>query len=311
MQQTRILFEGDPNEFKSLLFEKYQKANRNNQFKTVEGYAKHEAKNLAKMWNSQYQLFPILEQWIDYLLQYRELLLSKEQVLDIKTKYNSVNLNSIILELSKLQGYEKPSDKLELLFTEVKKVNDPDFEMNFILNIHNICKDNSQEFWNDSHRKNITNWLYKNASFDAGFTFKADNGTVQRVPLFETTWTTNLKNESINKDNTKFTFKNNFDHVSTDTIHNYFKEKLVNKGLLTESDLNEYLKIAFESKSEPITRFIIKKALKKEIICVFYSYYDIAGKVHGKQKVYAALLGEYFEGYSTNNVSSNFSKYCY
>jgi hypothetical protein len=45
---------------------------------------------------------------------------------------------------------------------------------------------------------------------------------------------------------------------------------------------------------------------------VFYTYYkDLAGKPYGKQKKYAALLGNYFEGYNTETVSSNFSKAVY
>jgi len=48
---------------------------------------------------------------------------------------------------------------------------------------------------------------------------------------------------------------------------------------------------------------------KQKAITIFYGYYkDIAGKPHGKQKQYAALLGDYFEGYKTENVSSNFNK---
>ena len=40
-------------------------------------------------------------------------------------------------------------------------------------------------------------------------------------------------------------------------------------------------------------------------------YKNVAGKIHGKQNQYAALLGDYFEGYKTTTVSSNFSKSVY
>jgi hypothetical protein len=74
--------------------------------------------------------------------------------------------------------------------------------------------------------------------------------------------------------------------------------------------LNEYLKAAFELKIKPETLFKIQNApTKQAILKVFYDYYrNIAGKPHGKQNKYAALLGDYFEGFSTTNVSTNFNK---
>jgi len=82
---------------------------------------------------------------------------------------------------------------------------------------------------------------------------------------------------------------------------------------LTEKELNEFLKAAFELKTIPKTLFKIKDAPNKVTIeAVFYKYYkNVAGKRHGKQKQYASLLGDYFEGYKTQTVSSNFSKSAY
>jgi hypothetical protein len=109
------------------------------------------------------------------------------------------------------------------------------------------------------------------------------------------------------------TFKNNFDKISQTEIYNHFKVGLVEKEYLTEQELNEYLKLAFELKTIPETLFKIKDAPNKTTIeAVFYKYYkNVAGKSHGKQKQYAALLGDYFEGYKTTTVSSNFSKSVY
>lgn len=109
------------------------------------------------------------------------------------------------------------------------------------------------------------------------------------------------------------TFTNNFDNIKPTEIYNHLKAGLVEKGYLTEQELNKYLKAAFELKTKPETLFKIKDAPKKSIIeAVFYRYYkNVAGKVHGKQKQYAALLGDYFEGYKTTTVSSNFSKSVY
>lgn len=109
------------------------------------------------------------------------------------------------------------------------------------------------------------------------------------------------------------TFINNFDKITPTEIYKHFKAGLVEKGYLTEQELNEYLKAAFEMKTIPETLFKIKDAPNKAAIgAVFYKYYkNVAGKIHGKQNQYAALLGDYFEGYKTTTVSSNFSKSVY
>ena len=108
-------------------------------------------------------------------------------------------------------------------------------------------------------------------------------------------------------------FTNNFDNITTVEIFEHFNAGLVEKQYLTEQELNEYLKAAFELKTIPETLFTIKDAPNKAAIeAVFYKYYkNVAGKVHGKQKQYAALLGNYFEGYKTTSVSTNFSKSVY
>jgi len=109
------------------------------------------------------------------------------------------------------------------------------------------------------------------------------------------------------------TFTNNFDKIAPTEIYKHFKAGLVEKGYLTEQELNEYLKAAFELKTIPETLFKIKDAPNRAVIeAVFYKYYkNVAGKIHGKQNQYAALLGNYFEGYKTTTVSSNFSKSVY
>jgi hypothetical protein len=106
------------------------------------------------------------------------------------------------------------------------------------------------------------------------------------------------------------TFKNNFDNITPDEIYEHFKAGLVEKGYLTEQELIQYLKVAFELKTIPETLFKIKDAqTKQKVMRVFYDYYkNVAAKPHGKQNNYAALLGNYFEGYKTENVRSNFNK---
>ena len=72
------------------------------------------------------------------------------------------------------------------------------------------------------------------------------------------------------------TFINNFDRVEPYVVYNYFKKELVDKKFLTEQELNEYLKYAFEIKEVPIIRFRIKNARTKSVIvAVFYYYFNI------------------------------------
>ena len=103
---------------------------------------------------------------------------------------------------------------------------------------------------------------------------------------------------------------NNFDKVEIIKIYNHFKNHLVDKKHLTESELIEYMISAFEKKEIPQTLFqLINCRSRQNIVRVFYKYYkEIAGKPFGKQKEYSALLGNYFEGFNTVNVSTNFSK---
>jgi hypothetical protein len=119
--------------------------------------------------------------------------------------------------------------------------------------------------------------------------------------------------KEVDSEASAFSFTNNFDRITPIQIYEHFKNGLVKKGYLTEQDLIKYLKAAFEMKAKPETLFKIKDAPNKATIeAVFYTYYkNVAGKVHGKQSQYAALLGEYFEGYKTSTVSTNFSKSVY
>jgi|GEM_PF-2595869 len=121
---------------------------------------------------------------------------------------------------------------------------------------------------------------------------------------------TETKTEDIKQPLNLSGIKNNFDNSKIEDVYNHFKNGLVEKNYLTEMDLLSYLTIAFEQKVIPKTLFRIKNApTKQKIMQVFYEYYkNVAGKPHGKRKKYAALLGDYFEGFTTENVSSNFNK---
>ena len=106
------------------------------------------------------------------------------------------------------------------------------------------------------------------------------------------------------------TFKNNFDNITSVEIYKHFKAGLVDKQYLTEQELNEYLKAAFELKKVPETLFKLKHTpTKQKIYTVFYVYYkDISQKKHERQKDYAALLGDYFEGYKTGIIQTNWAR---
>lgn len=106
------------------------------------------------------------------------------------------------------------------------------------------------------------------------------------------------------------TIKNNFDNVSIQVLFDHFKKELVDKKHLTENELIDYLKAAFENKRVPIQPFTFKNVqTKQRVIRVFYTYYKIvACKPFRKQKEYAALLGDYFEGFETKTVIANFNK---
>ena len=108
----------------------------------------------------------------------------------------------------------------------------------------------------------------------------------------------------------KVNFTNNFDAADEDEIYRYFYDKLVKKKMLTQAELNEFLISAFQENTPPKKRFKLKNVLTKgKVISIFYEYFkEIAQRPHGKQEQYASLLGEYFEGYKTSTVKTNFSK---
>jgi len=106
--------------------------------------------------------------------------------------------------------------------------------------------------------------------------------------------------------------ENDFDHVDISKVYDYFNKELVKANFLTDGELKQYLKVAFEQKDPPKNRFTFKNDPQKSVIRkVFYKYYkDVAAR--GRRKEYrkecASLLGEYFNGYNTKNVLNNFNK---
>jgi hypothetical protein len=118
----------------------------------------------------------------------------------------------------------------------------------------------------------------------------------------------NLKTSVTKTD--KLIFENNFDWVEPKKIIDHFHEGLVTTKMLSEEDLLKFLIAAFEIKSTPKERFVLINTVRKSKVReVFYNYYkNVAGKIHGEQIKYASLLGEFFQGYNTDSVSTNFTK---
>ena len=105
-------------------------------------------------------------------------------------------------------------------------------------------------------------------------------------------------------------FENNFDNIQPSEVYAYFQKCLVQKEYLTEDELRDYLNAAFELETIPKTPFRLKHTPKKQsIYTIFYTYYkDIAGKPHEHQDRYVHLLGNYFEGYKSNVIRTNWSR---
>lgn len=109
---------------------------------------------------------------------------------------------------------------------------------------------------------------------------------------------------------TSFTFVNNFDQLEPNKIYEYFFNSLVKTNYIDERALQGYLITAFQNKQKPQQRItIINKPSNKKILPIFYNYYnDIAGKPYGRQLDYVKLLGDYFVGFDTEKLKTNFSK---
>lgn len=105
-------------------------------------------------------------------------------------------------------------------------------------------------------------------------------------------------------------FVNNFDNVQESKVIEYFTKTLVDKKYLTAESLSLYLKQAFDAKTPPSKRFSFENLPTQDRIRkIFYEYYKItAGKPNGKKRAYVELLGEYFNGFDTAKIDTNFSK---
>jgi len=118
------------------------------------------------------------------------------------------------------------------------------------------------------------------------------------------------KSDSNKDENNDVTFINNFDQVEPKRVYDYFFNTLVEQKHIDENTLQDYLISAFQNKKIPKQRITIKnKSTNKKVQEIFYNYYkDVAGKPYGKQQSYIELLGNYFVGFDTKKLKTNFSK---
>jgi hypothetical protein len=104
-------------------------------------------------------------------------------------------------------------------------------------------------------------------------------------------------------------FQNNFDSSSEIEVYEHFAQ-LVQKKYLTEDQLKDFIKSAFDKREgHPRSIIFSNVRTKQAIIRIFYSYYkDVAGKPPRKKDDYVRLLSNYFRGYDFKTVKTNFSK---
>lgn len=78
-----------------------------------------------------------------------------------KTNYTKKALTEFIRALAKLEGYENPTRFLDEKLNEVRRFKDFEFECDYFLNVHYLCKEFAHEFWSNGHRRSISKWLRK------------------------------------------------------------------------------------------------------------------------------------------------------
>lgn len=118
-----------------------------------------------------------------------------------KLDFTENKLRPVILEIAKMKAIEKPSTYLDELLNLVKQFNDFEFEANFYLKVHYLCKENAAEFWNEGHKKDITQWLKKAKIV---------------TEVFDSTWTdvSELKDHLISPNNrTKALITEQIEHI--------------------------------------------------------------------------------------------------
>jgi hypothetical protein len=104
--------------------------------------------------------------------------------------------------------------------------------------------------------------------------------------------------------------KNNFNPKikSVQAVTDFFTKEL--KPYADETIINEFLYLAFEKCEAPKEKlsFTNLNSRKKKIMNVFNNFYSECGKIQSDATKYAELLGNYFAGFETENVRTNWTK---
>lgn len=109
-------------------------------------------------------------------------LIEMEKNTPSKLDFTNKKLNRLVIELSALNGYDKPSTYLNEILGSVKLLNDTDFEFSFFLNIFHSFKENAGKFWSEAHKQDISEWFNK-CPYPAH-----SAGKDESISLFDTLW---------------------------------------------------------------------------------------------------------------------------
>jgi hypothetical protein len=112
------------------------------------------------------------------------------------------------------------------------------------------------------------------------------------------------------KEETKKFERNNFNPKikSVQAVTDFFTKEL--KPYADELVINEFLSLAFEKCEPPKEKlsFTNLNYNKKKIMNVFNTFYNACGKTQSNATKYAELLGNYFTGFETETVRTNWAK---
>lgn len=210
-------------------------------------------------------------------------------------------------------GFKEGLQFLERERIDIDQLDDENKKANLIKRLKRILHDRK-----DNSGRTILNYGFSaqiiwtdKSMFEAG----KHNGVITAIDQFAERGgldEKDLKNEAQQNQEPEtidFKFENNFDGTPEKEVYQYFKTQLVDKGLLSIEDLHKYLKLAFEKEKYPEELFLLEYDYRKDAISVFFDYYkNEAGKPHGKKEKYVKLLGEYFKGFNTSTLMTNWAK---
>jgi hypothetical protein len=104
--------------------------------------------------------------------------------------------------------------------------------------------------------------------------------------------------------------ENNFNPnlKSVQDVTTFFTKEL--KPFAKETMINEFLYSAFQLCQVPQQKFSFQELnyKKKKIMRVFNKFYNECGKIQSEAAKYAGILGDYFIGFETENVRTNWTK---